>query len=403
MGEIEKESKETSKSWFAVFNNPEEHGYGSREPDLKGRAREICERLKLEWCVTESRTGAWAYCIKHYTGHYPHYDETGRFVCYRLATTEEEKARVPPDLHHVHMVLEDSKTMRFSIVKSTYAQGMHFEGTKGNKQEAEYYIAKTGAYSEKDKREAGLPWEEIIYVARHGEIRGRQGQRSDMDSISHMLTEGKSPKEITATDFKYYRYENMIRRAYFDKRDRETPEIRELRVIWHVGESGMGKSYGRIRLIEEKGSENVFYLTDYNPSSMWDGYNGQPYLWIEDFKGEIRFGDLLRYLDVYKTELHCRYSNAKALWNEVHITSVLHPLGAYRRMLAEKDRTQDKADQLLRRISCIRYHWRVGERFYAHDFPVGLTLEAMRAATVRLYDSGELRELGEDETIEKKE
>ena len=165
MGEVEKENKKVSKSWFAVFNNPEEHGYGSREPDLKGRAREICERLKLEWCVTESRTGAWAYCIKHYTGHYPHYDETGRFVCYRLATTEEEKARVPPDLHHVHMVLEDSKAMRFSMVKSTYAQGMHFEGTKGNKQEAEDYIAKIGVYSEKDKREAGLPWEEIIYVA----------------------------------------------------------------------------------------------------------------------------------------------------------------------------------------------------------------------------------------------
>ena len=270
---------------------------------------------------------------------------------------------------------------------------MHFEGTKGNKQEAEDYISKTGAYSEKDKRDAGLPWEEIIYVARHGEIRGRQGQRSDMDAIANMLTEGKSPKEIMAMEFKYYRYEQMVRRAYFDKRDRETPEVREVKVIWHCGESGTGKSYDRMRLLEEKGADNVFYLTEYNPSSMWDGYNGQPYLWIEDFKGEIRFGDLLRYLDVYKTELRCRYANAKALWNEVHITSVLHPLGAYKRMLAQKDRAQDKADQLMRRITLIRYHWRYKEKYYSHDFPTEVSLEEMRCAMQIYYDSNELTEI----------
>lgn len=358
-----------SKSWFAEFNNPEKHGY-------EGTPHAICERLKAEWCCEETRTGAWAYCIKHYVGHYPIFDEDGKFLRYALAVMDEEKEKIPKDLPHVHMVLEDAKAMRFSFVKNTYAIGMHFEGTKGSKSEAEDYISKSGNYSEKEKKEAGLPWEEVIYVARHGVIRGRQGQRSDIQNISSLLREGKTPLEILSESFGYYRYESMIRSAYFDKRDRETPAEREVKVIWHTGASGSGKSYSRMDLQAREGESRVFYLSSYG-RGMFDKYNGEPILWIEDFKGEIKFGDLLRYLDIYKCDLPARFKNGKALWTEVHITSVLHPLGAYRRMLSERDQKGDSADQLLRRIHCIRYHWKDGEGYHARDFPVAYSLARM--------------------------
>ena len=302
-----------------------------------------------------------------------------------MAVTDEEKALVPPDLHHVHMVLEDTKAMKFTFVKNTYAMGMHFEGTKGNKSDAEDYISKTGEYDEKQKKEAGLPWEEVIYVARHGEIKGRQGQRSDIQNISVLLAEGKTPSEILQYSFGYYRYESMIRSAYFDLRDKQTPPEREVKVIWHCGTSGSGKSYDRLKLIEREGESRIFYLTTFKTGA-FDKYNGEPILWIEDYKGDFRFGDFLRYLDKYKCELPARFKNGKALWNEVHITSVLHPLGAYQRMLAEKDQQGDGAEQLLRRISIIRYHWKDENGFYSRDFPItykkGLpvapTLEYMR-------------------------
>ncbi len=363
---------------FAVFNNPADHGY-------EGSPKEICDRLKMEWCHTETRTGAWAYCIKHYVGHYEVYDEDGEFQCFRLAMTEEEKALVKPDLHHVHMVLEDTKAMRWSAVKNTYAIGMHFKETLGTKSEAEDYISKTGKYSEKEKKEAGLPWEEIIYVARYGEIKGRQGQRPDKQNIARLLAEGKTPSEILAENFNYYAYESMIRSAYFDIRDKQTPPEREVKVIWHCGASGSGKSYDRIKLIEREGESRIFYLTSFKTGA-FDKYNGEPILWIEDYKGDFRFGDLLRYLDKYKCELPARFKNGKALWSEVHITSILHPLGAYQRMLAEKDQQGDGAEQLLRRISIIRYHWKDENSFHSRDFPIiykkGLpvapTLEYMR-------------------------
>lgn len=330
-------ANEASRSWFAVFNNPADHNY-------IGSPEEVCERLKKEWCTSDTRAGAWLYCVS------------------------------AEGLHHVHMVLEDVVVMRFSKIKKEYACGMHFEATKGNKKQAEDYINKVGKWEEKG--------EEILYKCVQGDIKGSQGKRSDLDTIEQLLEAGNNPRDILAESFSFYRYETSIRKAYFDKKDRETPSIREVKVIWHTGESGSGKSYSRLKLEETVGTENIFYLTDYTPSSMFDGYYGQDYLWIEDFKGNIKFGDLLRYLDVYKCDLHARYANAKSLWKEVHITSVLHPLGAYRRMISYDYQYEDKSDQLLRRITCIRYHYKEGQAYKYKDFPVTLTLEEMRKATL---------------------
>lgn len=65
-----------------------------------GTPQEICERLRDEWIEGgEHRTGAWAYCIS------------------------------AAGLHHVHMVLEDEKPMRFSLIKKSYAIGARLEPT----------------------------------------------------------------------------------------------------------------------------------------------------------------------------------------------------------------------------------------------------------------------------------
>ena len=105
-----------TKSWFAVLNNPAEHGYA-------GTPEEVCSRLRDEWLMggTE-RTGAWAYCVS------------------------------ADGLPHIHMVLEDAKAMRFSAVKTSYAVGTHFEATKGNKKQAEAYIEKQAPFDEKGEQ-----------------------------------------------------------------------------------------------------------------------------------------------------------------------------------------------------------------------------------------------------------
>lgn len=363
-----------SKSWFVVFNNPSAHGY-------VGEPHEICERLKNEWCCTEDRSGAWAYCIKHYEGHYPVYDDDGKFLRYAHAETDDEKKLIPADLHHIHMVLEDKVAMRFTAVKKTYAIGSHFEATKGSKKEASDYISKSGDYDEKPNKDAGLPWEEIIYCCQKGEIKGMQGRRSDLENIEQMLKDGMSPVSIMRQGLNYRRHESLIKKAYYDKRDEDTPEVREVKVIWHTGDSGSGKSYSRMQLMAQVGKENIYYLSDYK-NGCFDGYNGQPYLWMEDYKNDFPFGDMLRYLDVYKADLHCRYSNAKALWTEVHITSVYHPIAIYNFSVHHERRAFEPLKQWARRISFIRYHYSVRGEFKYIDCPFDMTLEEMRKAAI---------------------
>lgn len=323
-----------SKSWFVVFNNPAEHGY-------EGTSEEVCMRLREEWISdSPSRSGAWAYCVS------------------------------AAGLHHVHMVLEDSKAMRFSLIKKTYAAGAHFEPTKGNKNEAEMYIKKLGKYKEKG--------EQILYYTDYGEIKGCQGQRKALEEIEKLLEEGQTPNQIMAQSFSYRRYSTMIKEAFYDKRRRETDFMREVNVTWHVGESGSGKSYTAYKLVEEHGEDDVYMLTDYDGGG-FDRYNGERVLFMDEFRGQIPYSTLLNILDCYKIQIHSRYANALSLWTEVHITSVMPPNMVYKKMVTE-NQDVDTIQQLFRRINTIMYHYKDKDEYKSYALPMEkyTTLEELR-------------------------
>lgn len=303
-------SEPVTYSWFAVFNNPKDHGYD-------GTPQEICEKLRDEWINNNpSRSGAWAYCIS-------------------------EKG-----LHHVHMVLEDEHAMRFTCVKKSYAKGMHFQPTKGTKKQADDYINKRGVFEEKG--------ETVEYICYHGEIRGRQGQRRDLESMYERLLNGDTPKDILRDTPTAYLRKDVLKSMFFDIRSNNTPIVRPMKVIWHVGRSGSGKSYERIKLAEKIGEDNIYYLTAFN-SGAFDDYNAQKVLWLEDYRGEFKMQELLRLLDVYKADIPARFTNVKALWTEVHITSVLTPRETYPNATRADE---DRIEQLLRRITHMCYHYK---------------------------------------------
>lgn len=329
-----------SRSWFCVFNNPEEHGY-------TGTPEEICNKLRDDWItLSSSRSGAWCYCVS-------------------------EKG-----LHHVHMVLEDEKPMRFSAIKKEYAVGMHFEPTKGTKRQAEDYIHKVGPFAEKG--------EIILFSCSHGDIKGRQGRRSDLEGYYERLEAGENVSDILKDTPKAYAHISVLKSMYYDIRSSKTPIVRNMKVIWHTGNTGTGKSYERIKLSKIYGEENIYYLTSFNTGA-FDNYNGQPILWIEDFRGEFKLQELLRMIDCYKAEIPARYTNIKALWNEVHITSILTPRECYSN--ACKSDTQDRIEQLLRRISIITYHFKTTSNdFMSVDVPSDTLRITMEEKAQQLSD-----------------
>lgn len=345
---------ETSRSWFCVFNNPADHGY-SGEPE------EVCSRLRDEWIKdSKTRSGAWLYCIS------------------------------AEGLHHIHMVLEDEKPMKFGAVKKSYCQGMHFEPTKGNKKQVEDYIEKRGSFEEKG--------EQIICKVVHGEIKGKQGRRSDLVSLYKQIQEGFTLNDILDENPSAWRYKAMLKDMYFRKRDKETPAVRDVRVYWHTGDTGTGKSYSRIQLMEERGEDDIFFLTTFGTGA-FDNYSGQSVLWIEDYRGEFPFQMLLRLLDKYKCEVPARYANVKALWTEVHITSVLTPTQCYESFCSGNDTIK----QLLRRITFVIYHFADSTGYYSMQFSPFTTWNAMFNASKKylsgLSESYYLGDLAEFEEI----
>lgn len=311
-----------SRSWFCVLPNPADHGF-------PGTPDEIAEQMKERWIADNpQRTCAVAFCVS------------------------------AEGLPHCHAVFEDTKTMRFTVVQKLFP-GMHIEVTKGNKDHAEDYINKRGKWQEKG--------ESVLCIVRHGDIKGCQGQRRDFDIIDDLIQQGLTPNQIMSMSFSFRRFSGMIRDAYYQKRVSETPLQREVKVYWHVGCSGSGKSYTYVTLSEQNGMDSVYFLNDYEHG--FDKYNGEPILFMDEFRGQLRYGSLLNILDRYRVQVPCRYSNAYALWNQVHITSILPPEAVYEKMVQD-NRHLDTIDQLLRRIDFVVYHYRENGVYKTFELPM---------------------------------
>lgn len=314
-------SESISRSWFAVLNNPETKGYS-------GTPEEIVEQLKNEWIKGKETTkkGYWAYCIS------------------------------AKGLRHVHMILEGSGAMRFSAVLKAY-NGIHIEPTKGNKKQVIAYMKKEPPFDEKG--------EEIIAFTTHGNIEGYKrfalsNRNVTLETIENLIEEGLTPTQIMAEDIRFRKEDILIKKAYFAKRLRETPPIRDVNVTWHMGPSGSGKSYHYIKLCEIFGEDEVYFFSDYANKGLsgFDNYVGESILFIDELKKEsISYEMLLTITDCYKTQVHCRYYNGYSLWKNVHITSIFSPEEIFDGMVSKTFQYKDTINQLLRRIDVYVYHY----------------------------------------------
>ena len=312
----------TSKSWFCVLNNPREHGFD-------GTSKEILEKVASIWITDEYRACALALCLS----------ENG--------------------LEHIHMVLSDDTAHRFSYIKKLYPM-CHAEETKGSKKEAEDYIYKKGKFEDST--------EKILEVYTHGEIKGRQGKRNDLDRINEYLNEGFTPSEIFKLNLSYRRYEKITRDAYFEMKRQSVPVFRDVYVEWHCGAAGTGKSHEYVNLCDEYGRDNIYFANDYDNggSGLFDKYNAEKIVFIDEFKGQITFTKLLSLLDGYTSQVHCRYNNVYMLWDKVYISSIFPPELLYKKMVQE-DTHIDTVEQLKRRIDKIVYHYKSNNQFKKYE------------------------------------
>ena len=232
-----------SRSWFAVLPYPEKI--------YKGSPEEILEQMKQQWIGDNPlKKGHWAYCIS--------------------------KEGMP----HVHMVLEGSVSMRFSAVRKCYGKA-HLEPTRGSRKMVLQYIHKRGKFAEKGER--------VVCFVSYGNIEGNKtktliNQNAILDRIEELIEDGKTPNEIMGEDIRLRKEETLVRKAFFAKRYRETPPYRKVTVVWHLGESGSGKTFSYTKLCESRGEEEIYFCAEYANKGVgaFDLYSGEKILFLDE-------------------------------------------------------------------------------------------------------------------------
>lgn len=331
-----KDKEERNRSWFCVWNNPKEH----REEFQSKTPEEICFVLCDEWQKKygDNCACAVAYCISK------------------------------DGLEHIHSVLENPNKVSFSKVREFFGNTGHIDPTRGTKKQAEDYINKRGAFEEKG--------EKILAIVTRGEIQGAQGRRNELEEIDNLIAEGKTPTEIfEICGLMSRRYEDIIKKAYFAKRCKETPRARDVEIYWHLGDSGSGKSYCYASDNRPDDDIILIHSKDFGHSGLWDNYYGQSVLYMDELKpGSCSFSWLLGILDVYRTPLKARYADGFQLWTEVNITSVFTPEEIYRQMIEKAD-GNSKVDVIeqLHRIKKLTFHFVTDENNVYVENPRGYT------------------------------
>ena len=288
-----------SRKWQLTFNNPQEHGWThDRIKETLGTFPAICY-----WCMS---------------------DEKG---------LEEETP-------HTHLFINLSPSnCRFSTLKNKFPTA-HIEKAMGTSQQNRDYVAKDGKWKDNEKGETSIPgtfeeWGEMPQE--------QQGKSKQADMILEMLKDGASNLEIIEAIPSAMMNVEKIERTRSILRDaRFATEWRNLEVTYMFGKTGAGKTRS---VMDTYGYSACYRVTDYKHP--FDTYDGQDVIIFEEFRGGLKHGDMLNFLDGYPLLLPCRYFNRQACYTKVFIVTNIPPTDQYRNIDSESQRA------FFRRISAV--------------------------------------------------
>lgn len=195
----------------------------------------------------------------------------------------------------------------------------------------------------------GSPQDNVKYCSKEGntKVRGKQpiqGERKDLNEIKDDILKGKTVDEIVKEDPMIYHQYGRTLEKLEDIAQRSKYRTEMTTCEWITGPTGSGKSH--------KAFEGFTPETHYNLNTedhgWFDGYTGQDTVIINDFKGEIKYGTLLKLIDKWPMNVPRRNRQPTPFVSKhIIITSIMRPEDVYHN-LYEKD----GIDQLLRRITC---------------------------------------------------
>lgn len=213
---------------------------------------------------------------------------------------------------HAQGYIQMYKQCRWTAIQRMFDSKCHFEVMFGS-------IESNETYCSKEKKFTKLGY----FVSK--------GYRTDLHNIKDDLMNGSSLYDIMDNytgDFVRYHSGIMKMKSLIDQK--KSMKWRDVDVTVLYGKAGSGKT----SYVNKKHSyENIFTLNlGAGDKFMFDGYDNQDVLLIDDFNGGIKYTELLRILDGHPLPLNVKNGRAYAQFTKIYITSNVKPSRWYARI-----------------------------------------------------------------------
>lgn len=214
----------------------------------------------------------------------------------------------------------------FSAVKKLFPKA-HLEACRGSPDANIRYCRKEGKYDEFGKAPA-------------------QGERGDLLEVKEAIYSGEKTAETVMLENPslYHQYGRTLDKIE-DARLRRRFRTEMTQGIWYWGETGVGKSH--------KAFSGFTPETHYNvpkDNNWWDGYTQQDTVIINEFRGHIKYDELLELVDKFPKEVSRRGRLPMPFTSKrVIVTSSLPPALVY-----HNRNSRDSIEQLKRRFKIVQ-------------------------------------------------
>ncbi|AXH73077.1 MAG: helicase [Cressdnaviricota sp.] len=231
---------------------------------------------------------------------------------------------------------KSGKTLKACKRALRQGDGCNLEVCKGDAKANKNYIK--GPYSKGGKLKPANP-----DFKEFGDI-PEQGKRTDLNLIKDKILDGAKVDDIVVNQpMVYHQYgrtltklEDIVLRRKF--------RTEMTKGVWYWGESGVGKSHKAF----EGYNPSTHYVYPYD-KGWWDGYTGQEIVIINEFRGQIRFGELLDLCDKWPKTVKRRGREPVPFLAKKLIITSCSPVDEIFHNLSESD----KLEQFHRRFESI--------------------------------------------------
>jgi len=230
---------------------------------------------------------------------------------------------------HLQGFIRFKSTKKFTTLISHF-KGVHFEPMATDAFTCIQYCKKDGNWKEYGTNPTN-----------------KQGTRSDLITLRDNLLAGDTTSEniIMEKPMLYHQYGRTIDKIE-DIVMRKKYRTEMTSGIWLYGETGCGKSHAAFR---DFTPEN-YYVLNLGDKGWWEGYKQQHTVIINEFRGQIAYGELLDLLDKYPKSVPRRGREPLPFTSKrIIITSSLPPDEVYHNLSIN-----DSLQQLKRRLKIVR-------------------------------------------------